>query len=623
MLTSSITTNTDNTTCSGSFELSSDNFTTCIKMSAAPVASGNDTTFTATPASTLIAGKIFKTRVTDSVKDTASNSLASAYTTNGFTAACSWSTDVTQPTVSSVSPTDNSTYNSPATTVAVTFSETMATGSVKTNTNDTSCSGNFQLSSDNFTTCIKMSAAPVASDNDTTFTITPASSLSAVTTFKVKITTSVTDISCNTLGSDNSSIEGFSTSPLGSGTITGSVQMDNGSALSGVGVSDALWGSTVATTTSDTNGDFSQASLNLGYHSVTYSKSGYLGLTLTELLETDGETLNLETVRLLDDNCTPGTMSGNISNAVTGDNMSGVNLWYIKGKNNHFKWWQGTYFGQTPDNGSWTLPNPNCQDNGWRTCGENWNGSRWVINDITSPTPGGWYTIRSKKSGYYQGYHDAESCGDKDNQDNSLSTFLNEGEMRIILRWPKTNPVTAQDLDSHLQIPYLTPRIAGTECDGDSEKTDKCHLSRYTTQAADNATSVTGVSTRDYHQYTDIVSSGDFVTLDKDHNTNNGSPPGDETMTITKVRSGTYSYSVHNSTDRDNNTANYKTNFSKSNAKVKVFYNKEGTLVRKRFYVPNDNGTLWRVFTFDSSRSGSGFTRVDNMSYENTQSNIY
>jgi hypothetical protein len=171
----------------------------------------------------------------------------------------------------------------------------------------------------------------------------------------------------------------------------------------------------------------------------------------------------------------------------------------------------------------------------------------------------------------------------------------------------------------------LTPRIAGTECDGDSDKFDKCHLFYITNQAADNATDITGVSTRDYHQYTDIVSSGDYVTLDKDHNTDSGSPspPGDETMTITKVRSGTYSYSVHNSTDRDNDTANYKTNFSKSNAKVKVFYNKEGTLVRKRFYVPNDNGTLWRVFTFDSSRSGSGFDRVKEMTYENDPFNVY
>ena len=77
-------------------------------------------------------------------------------------AACIATEDVTAPTVSSESPTDNSTYNSPATTVAVTFSENMATGSVTTNTNGTTCSGSFQLSSDNFTTCIKMSAAPVA-----------------------------------------------------------------------------------------------------------------------------------------------------------------------------------------------------------------------------------------------------------------------------------------------------------------------------------------------------------------------------------------------------------------------------------------------------------------------------
>ena len=78
----------------------------------------------------------------------------------------------------------------------------------------------------------------------------------------------------------------------------------------------------------------------------------------------------------------------------------------------------------------------------------------------------------------------------------------------------------------------------------------------------------------------------------------------------------------------DNNTGsnccpNYKTNLLRSNAKVKIYYNKEGTLIRKRFYVPNDNGTLWRVFTFDSSRSGSGFTVVDNMTYEKTASDIY
>ena len=523
---------------------------------------------------------------------------AGDYEKLGAPCIASASADVTAPTVSYVSPIDNSTYNSPATTVAVTFSENIETGSVTTNISDTICSGSFQLSSDNFTTCIKMSAAPVASDNDTTFTITPASSLSATTTFKVKITTSVTDISCNTLGSDNKSIVGFSTSPSGSGTISGSVQSDNtNSYLSGVGIS---WGSTVATTTSDSNGDFSQASLSLGMHSVTYSKSGYLSLTLTELLETDGETLNLETVKLLDEDCTSGTMSGKITNAVTGENMSGVDLWYIKGKNKRFAYRQGTFFGQTDDNGSWTLPNSNCSP-AWR-CGDHYNTDerRWVKNDITSPTPGGWYTILSEKSGYYQGYHDAKSCGNQANQNNSLSATMNEGEMRIILRWPKTNPVTGKDLDSHLSIP-------------NKDDNGTVHIWYGTS----NEYSVAD----DYY----IYGANDNVTLDKDHNDDSSpaSPPGDETITITKVRSGTYSYSVHNYTERLRSTSSPADNLSKSNAKVEVIYNKEGTLVRKRFYAPSDNGTLWGVFTFDSSGSGDGFTRVDNMSYEATNSNIY
>ena len=523
---------------------------------------------------------------------------AGDYEKLGAQCIASASADGTAPTVSYVSPIDNSTYNSPATTVAVTFSENIETGSVTTNTSDTTCSGSFQLSSDNFTTCIKMSAAPVASDNDTTFTITPASSLSATTTFKVKITTSVTDISCNTLGSDNKSIVGFSTSPSGSGTISGSVQSNNtNSYLSGVGIS---WGSTVATTTSDSNGDFSQASLSLGMHSVTYSKSGYLSLTLTELLETDGETLNLETVKLLDEDCTSGTMSGKITNAVTGENMSGVDLWYIKGKNKRFAYWQGTFFGQTADNGSWTLPNSNCSP-AWR-CGDHYNTDerRWVKNDITSPTPGGWYTILSEKSGYYQGYHDAKSCGNQANQNNSLSATMNEGEMRIILRWPKTNPVTGKDLDSHLSIP-------------NKDDNGTVHIWYGTS----NEYSVAD----DYY----IYGANDNVTLDKDHNDDSSpaSPPGDETITITKVRSGTYSYSVHNYTEKLRSTSPPADNLSKSNAKVEVIYNKEGTLVRKRFYAPSDNGTLWGVFTFDSSGSGDGFTRVDNMSYEATNSNIY
>ena len=507
-------------------------------------------------------------------------------------AACITTEDVTAPTVSSESPTDNTTYNSPATTVAVTFSEIMATGSVTTNTNDTSCSGSFQLSSDNFTTCIKMSAAPVASVNDTIFTITPASSLSAATTFKVKITTAVTDISCNTLGSDNSSIVGFSTSPSGSGTITGSVQMDNGSPLSGVNLSDELWGSTVATTTSDSDGDFSQTSLALGWHSVTYSKSGYFGLTSSELLETDGQTLILETVRMLPDNCTAGTMSGTITNAVTGDNMLGVHQHVITGMNKVYRsanWRQWSTVGYTNSSGAWSL----------------------------SKDPG-WYTIMSHVSGYYWGYHNVYSCGNQPKQNNSLRKELNEGEMSILLKWPKTSPETGTDLDSHLQIP--------------DNASNKFHVyysnSKKTFYYATNTNTCGSCSSEQL---------SDNVSLDKDHNPSSPSatpsfpatPPGFETITISKVRSGTYSFSVHNLTDSDN-SSNYKTNLQQSRAKVRVFYCPVGTdcsdqeaVIEKKFHPPNDNGTLWRVFTFSTSGSGSGFTRLRTMSYESQPGNVY
>ena len=176
-----------------------------------------------------------------------------------------------------------------------------------------------------------------------------------------------------------------------------------------------------------------------------------------------------------------------------------------------------------------------------------------------------------------------------------------------MLKWPITDPVTGVDLDAHLSIP-------------DNDSTGTFHL--YYDVNVGNDAGFGG----DYYVY----GAGDNVTLDldSDNTTARPSPPGKETITIlsgaaTKVRSGTFSYSVHNFTDKDNDTANYKTNFSKSRAKVRVFYNDQGTLVRKRFNVPNDNGTLWRVFTFDSSGSGSGFTRVDNMTYENTTANVY
>ena len=219
--------------------------------------------------------------------------------------------EVTPPSVSSVSPTDNSTYNSVATTAVVTFSEIMATGSVTTNTSDTTCSGSFQLSSDNFATCIKMSETPSASDNATTFTATPTDNLSGGTTFKLRITTSAKDTFSNSLASTYTT-NGFTTSPSGTGTINGSVKMDNGSAFSGVNVSFSIYGSTVTTAETDSNGNFNKSSLGLGLYTYTYTETNYLTAIQSGTLATDNQTLVAGTQTMLSDSCSGGNISGAI-----------------------------------------------------------------------------------------------------------------------------------------------------------------------------------------------------------------------------------------------------------------------------------------------------------------------
>lgn len=82
----SVTTNTDNTTCYGSFALSSDNFSSCLQMSSSPSSSNSYNTFTIDPTDNLSFSTTYKIRVTTGVKDKVGYSLGSQYeTSSGFT----------------------------------------------------------------------------------------------------------------------------------------------------------------------------------------------------------------------------------------------------------------------------------------------------------------------------------------------------------------------------------------------------------------------------------------------------------------------------------------------------------------------------------------------------------
>ena len=479
------------------------------------------------------------------------------------TGACTNGEDTTAPTISSVSPIDNSTYYiSVASTVAVTFSEKMATGSVTTNTSDTTCSGSFQLSSDNFTSCIKMSAAPVASDNDTIFTITPASSLSAATTYKTKITTSVKDISCNTLGSAYTIDNGFITSPsAGSGTIKGSVINYSGSsALSGVNVSYALSEKTLEdAATTDNSGDFDKSSLAAGTYTLTYKMDDFEDETQSTTLATDSQTLTVSTMKMCSTSSSAtATISGKITDAVTGTAVSGVSLSIRRGMNTT----SGTvYAAAVTTNGSGV----------------------YSFSNVAR----GWYTLQTSKSSpdYIDSTFNVVSCGTSNNQDASISTSLSSTAMRVILSWPTGS--TANDLDSHMSIPHNT--------------SGQFHLYFGVTSG--------DVKGEDYHTY----GTGDNATLDWD---DSDDAPGTETITITHVKNGDYSYSVHDWSNGEENEDSSSTKLASSGASVTIYYNNTVT----NFNPPNTAGTHWTVFTFTT---GGGIVEVGTMKHTNLAADVY
>jgi len=138
--------------------------------------------------------------------------------------------DTTAPTVSSTSPTDNQSSVSISENISVTFSDSMDTTSVTTNTSNTSCSGSLQLSSDSFSSCVQMGSSPSSSDN-LTFTVTSSPKLYYSKTYKIRVTTAAEDSAGNNIVQYTQTY-GFDTSitfPITAGSAHSCYMLDNGS----------------------------------------------------------------------------------------------------------------------------------------------------------------------------------------------------------------------------------------------------------------------------------------------------------------------------------------------------------------------------------------------------------
>ena len=406
-----------------------------------------------------------------------------------------------------------------------------------------------------------MSATPSASDNNTAFTATPKDNLSGGTTFKLRITTSAKDTSSNSLVSTYTT-NGFTTSPSGTGTIKGSVKMDNGSAFSGITVSFSIYGSTVTTEETDSNGNFNKSSLGLGMYTLAYTETNYLTAIQSGTLATNNQTLVAATQTMLSDSCSGGNISGKIKDAVTGNAIQGVSISIRSGLNVRSGDTISGKTDTTDSNGAYTL---------------------------SSMNPGS-YTIQGSKDNWISTYFNVRSCSGRSSKNSNMSEELAPGSMRIVLSWEGT-----EDFDSHLEIPCTSGTCSG------SDAADKSHL-WYSV---------------DYHNYTDIVNSGDNVSLDQDSDQGvvstcpSGEDCGPETITISKLRSGNYRYHVHAFDRAGDNT----THIADNGTVLQVFYNNDSI----NFDVPSTAGDLWTVFDFNIS---DGFNTLNTMSSEADEEKI-
>ena len=354
----------------------------------------------------------------------------------------------------------------------------------------------------------------------------------------------------------------------GSGTIQGNIiNYSTNSGLSGVNVIFTSSGATTYSTTTDSNGDYSQSSLPLDSYTISYSKSGYISSTQSGALETDQQTLSAAKLTMLPNTCGSGNITGTIKNALNGNTVGGVTLNARSG----FNVTSGTIVKSAT------------------TVASGGSKGTYTLGTLDA----GLYTVQTSKTGHMSTAFNVRLCGGASGQNANISDSLPAGAMRMILAWEGS-----EDFDSHLLIPCTSGTCSG------SNKNDKSHL--WWTTDQDTSAVYNGVTTNDYHYYYDIVGTGsksDNVTLDQDNmaGTGSGSNTGPETITISKLRSGTYRYLVH-AYDRSvaspytSNTRNIADNATV----VQVCYETSC----RNLYPPNSGGDLWTVFDFNKDDGG-------------------
>jgi Bacterial Ig-like domain len=176
-------------TCSGAVQLSMDGFNTCVPFSSRVLLSESFTDLYLFPLGSLTASFTYRFRVTAELKDSFGESVTAFTQTNGFT-----TVNPSSPTVEHLIAFDGSSLGSLLAPFGVSFSKVMNPATIIVNTINTSCVGGyaFQVSSDNFTTCLRM-VMVTANSSNSRFFVYPALPLNPTTLYRSRLTSVAQD----------------------------------------------------------------------------------------------------------------------------------------------------------------------------------------------------------------------------------------------------------------------------------------------------------------------------------------------------------------------------------------------------------------------------------------------
>lgn len=206
------------------------------------------------------------------------------------------------------------------------------------------------------------------------------------------------------------------------GYANGDVTDALANALPGVTAEAIKNGDIILTATTDDNGTYSLALPPGADYEIKLSKTGYDSVTKYGISVNSGAITSVPSTTLQEESIGTGDFSGKITNALTGQGVSNVEIRFRKGVDNKIG---GIYkTAQTGSDGSY----------------------------LVSEADPGYYTGEMRASGYISGFFSALCLGGgqtNPNQNASITPAIDDSETRIVLTW-SANP---RDLDSHLTGP--------------------------------------------------------------------------------------------------------------------------------------------------------------------------